>query len=349
MMPARVSIVASMLLLSAPAAIAQLNLPPAPRGVEVTTSFGIEFSTVSSRSNRPWIGGPNDYLSGRGVVPYDYRIARTEITTAQWMEFVNAFSEFGDPHRFEQVAFAGFWGAPGPFGVELNPFIPNAANMPVIGVSWRNAARYCNWLHNGKQNTLAALESGAYDTSTFGRDADRQVTDQVTRSPGARFWIPSFDEWMKAAYYDPARFGANADGWWQYPNSTDTPLISGIPGIGQTSGGIDAVTFNANPVALAAYSDQMSPWGLLDASGGGADMTEEVLFSDFFFARGTGGSWARQSASLSADRVGQFSDTIPEISSQTSLRIATVVPTPGAGFGAGTVLCLCAVFRRRRR
>jgi len=41
----------------------------------------------------------------------------------------------------------------------------NMGNKPVIFVSWFSAARYCNWLHNGKPSGIqdvSTTEDGAY-------------------------------------------------------------------------------------------------------------------------------------------------------------------------------------------
>ncbi len=59
-------------------------------------------------------------------------------------------------------------------------------------VSFFDAMRFTNWLHNGQGS--GDTESGAY---TIGSG-----TDEV-RSANAKYWIPSEDEWYKAAYYDP--------------------------------------------------------------------------------------------------------------------------------------------------
>lgn len=104
----------------------------------------------------------------------------------------------------------------------LNGNLPNAGMIPVIGLNWRVSAMYCNWLHNGKQNTLESLQSGAYDVSTFHTNPDGTFTDQITRSPGATFWIPSLDEWIKAVHYDPNRYGPGKGGWWESPRQTGT-------------------------------------------------------------------------------------------------------------------------------
>ncbi|MBL9002355.1 MAG: hypothetical protein JNK25_14585, partial [Phycisphaerae bacterium] len=53
---------------------------------------GIDFVTVGAPGN-PAYSGPdvNQTVTGRGSVPYEYRLGRTEVTTAQWMEFYEAF------------------------------------------------------------------------------------------------------------------------------------------------------------------------------------------------------------------------------------------------------------------
>ncbi|MBL9002240.1 MAG: hypothetical protein JNK25_13995, partial [Phycisphaerae bacterium] len=68
---------------------------------------GIDFVTIGAPGN-PAYSGPdvNNTVTGRGSVPYEYRLGRTEVTTAQWMEFYNAF--YGRvPHVFLPVR----WGA----------------------------------------------------------------------------------------------------------------------------------------------------------------------------------------------------------------------------------------------
>src|SRR5262249_51806069 len=56
--------------------------------------YDFSFSTIGAVGNAPY-SGPDPYplgVDGRGQVNYTYRISRLEVTTAQWMEFVNTFS-----------------------------------------------------------------------------------------------------------------------------------------------------------------------------------------------------------------------------------------------------------------
>jgi len=205
---------------------------------------GIDWVTVGAPGNAAYPGDKYGPLAGRGSVPYEYRIGRLEVTTGQWLEFVNTFinrtasgSDFGD---------ATFWGARRDLSghrFELMPGFDNAALIPVYGISWRSAAMYANWLHNAKSSDLAAIASGAYDISTFSTNADGTFNDQLTHSPGAKYWIPTLDEWIKAAHYDPARYGPGQPGWWEYANSSDVPPVSGLPGVGDTATGIDINQF----------------------------------------------------------------------------------------------------------
>ena len=67
-----------------------------------------------------------------------------------------------------------------------------------------------NWLHNGKGS--GDTETGAY-TLTNANDLT------MVKNSGAKYWIPSEDEWYKAAYYK--RGGTNA-GYWMYPTQSDS-------------------------------------------------------------------------------------------------------------------------------
>jgi len=72
------------------------------------------------------------------------------------------------------------------------------ANKPVNYISWFRAARYCNWLHNNKPagaQNISSTEDGSYSLNGA-------VTGVgIARNSEAKFWIPSEDEWYKAAYY----------------------------------------------------------------------------------------------------------------------------------------------------
>jgi formylglycine-generating enzyme required for sulfatase activity len=227
---------------------------------------------------------------------------------------------------------------------------PHAADLPVGGISWRTAAMYANWLHNDKSPTVAALQTGAYDTSTWGWDPVRDhYFDGDTHLPGARFWIPTLDELMKASHYDPDRHGPGQGGWWSYKSMSDAPAVPGLPGLGETS----ANELSYGPlgtgggIPVGSYVGYESPWGLMDTSGGGNEWTEAWSTPEFW-PPGLHSSRLLLGASISDphtflyDHVGQSSPTRPDAKpSWGSLRIASAIPTP-AGFLilVPTVVCL---------
>lgn len=295
---------------------------------------GIEFVTIGAPGNAPYPGPPGWYTTGRGGVGYEYRIGRYEVTTSQWMEFVNTFSTRPGEAPANFARPIG-WGAEpdptyaGPGTRYRLAGIPGAGMVPVTGIDWRTAARFCNWLCNDKAPTFAATSNGAYDASTFGFRPDGTFTDQITRSPGAEYWIPSLDEWMKAAHYDPDRFGPGLGGWWEYSNRSNTELIPGPPGIGQANSGFNLPSFGEWFIPLGSYPGTQTPWGLLDAAGGAKEWNENTDLVHPF-NRGSDGSYLGCTFyEMDQDWVRVTDASHPLGRAFMGLRVASSVPGPG--------------------
>lgn len=310
------------------------------------------WATVTHAGNEPFVYQPsNGPVRSVGRVDYEYQIMRTEVTYGEWFEFVEAYGQFISPQFANYVGFTSQ--SIGLIGNGVYGMNPAAANLGVR-IEWRYAARYVNWLHNGKANTPEAFESGVYDTSTFGDIPGVGFTDQQTRSPGATYWIPSEDEWVKSVYFDPHKHGTDQPGYWRYPISQDTMPISGPPGVGQTSAGP-----NSQPEAfplpeVAAYREFQSPWGLWDASGGQREWTETAGSRDFAptlpserLTRGVAWGAGPYAQFLHEfDRIDPFYTEYAFPSQLIGLRLARAVP--GAP-GAGVFCCTLTLFLHRRR
>ena len=145
---------------------------------------------------------------GLGAVGYAYRMGEYDVTSAQYCQFLNAVAA-SDTYSLYTTAMATTGAAgygcgiarSGTSGSYTYSVLPGWANMPANWVSWGDAARFCNWLDNGQPTGpegLATTETGAYTL-----DGDTTVLTE-TRNAGAKYFIPSENEWYKAAYYNPA-------------------------------------------------------------------------------------------------------------------------------------------------
>lgn len=356
-------------------ALAAATASATPPNISEPDANGFRWATIDHPGNAPY-DGPSPYGSprtfGRGSVDYVYRIAQSEITSAQWVEFVNTFSTQADfPQQlfgyrsfaFQSPGSLGIWldpdyTGPGRRYITTNPDGEDVSNLPVRGMSWREAAMYCNWLHNGKSSDRASLWGGAYDTTTWGTRPRPDplpgfsFTDSLTHEPGARYWIPTLDEWMKAAFFDPNKYGPGQAGWWTHLNASDSPPISGLPGTpgATTSGGIDD-GFIAASIPLGAYPNALSPWGLLDTASGGDEWLQEPVFIDLeqteLTERGLMGVYAGDFVYVMNSHASMLrSNGIPD-GSLKSLRLATV-PSPTTSVSLFMGLGILGVWRKRR-
>ena len=115
-----------------------------------TDAVSIETVPVRNASNAP------DAQSQSGSVGYDFRIAKFEVTNLQYAEFLNAvdptglngldlFNESMSWHPISGIRMNGDAADGEKFEVKLG-----FDNKPVILVSWYDAIRFSNWLHNGQ-------------------------------------------------------------------------------------------------------------------------------------------------------------------------------------------------------
>lgn len=330
---------------SATAALAQ-TIPP---------NYGHDFVTIGAPGNRGVLPSeaPDwnfDRFGTYGDVGYEYRITRTEVTNDQYIRFAQSYLRAGGDatggtligHGISVVGFD-------PDGVAILDFLsPGSQHAPAI-MSWRYAARYTNWLHNGQGTDLDDFNTGVYDASTFRTDpVTGAFLDQPERSPDAKYFLPTLDEWTKAVHYDPDRYGDGQEGYWYHPDGGDEYLVSGPPGTpgAETSGG------ESGPPGLlwwpvGSYPGTTTPWGLLDASGGVEEMLETAVNpSTSAMRRLLAGSGTVPDPTYQIDdRLDSFgSVSLPGLAR--GFRVGSVVPTPGTSLVIGIGV---AVLGKRRR
>lgn len=320
-----------------------------PRG-RPTDDFGIDFVRIGdpgNRAARPDERFYNQRFENLGRVNYRYRISKTEVTAEQWLPFLNGYwptweAQGGHP---AVSALTGGWinTTTNQQGVDPGYFIAPGAEQFAIKVTWRVAAAFANWMHNGQVNEPWAFENGAYDVSTFGGNSQDGYTDQAERSPGARFWIPSVDEWTKAAHYDPDRYGEDQEGYWLRMGSQNDALTPGLPeNGGQTSAGDFLPGLNEQFLDVGSYLHVGGPWGVLDTSGGVQEWTETVrsFHDDGILHSGRRyalGSQAGDSGYDDKDLIDWYLTAGGPSLERFGIRLASMIPSPGS-------VCLVLLF-----
>jgi formylglycine-generating enzyme required for sulfatase activity len=172
-----------------------------------------------------------------GGVDYPYQIGQLEVTVRQWVAFLNTANPTGrDPHRlysahesssawpkYGQINFRSRAGR----GDHYSVASPAWADKPYGFANFLRVARFDNSLYNGRLLSKRTSRHGAFHYVTYrvalSRQTERGMYDfgrlgrGPTRSHATGFVIPSQNEWIKAAYYDPT--GGGTDSYWKYPTN----------------------------------------------------------------------------------------------------------------------------------
>jgi len=181
-------------------------------------------------------GNPND-TTGYGAVADSFQIMKYEFTNQQYTDFLNSVAR-SDPHGLYNTNMytepgkhrGGITrnGSSGSYTYTVNP--SDMGNKPVNWVSWFDAARVANWLMNGATSS-SSTETGAY--TLMGATSG----NAPARNSGATVYIPTEDQWYKAAYYKGGNTNA---GYWDYATQSDhnpTKVTADAMGNGRSSSG----------------------------------------------------------------------------------------------------------------
>lgn len=241
-------------------------------GQDRVSISGTEFAIVGDPGNRDTNDEEIPDFPGTRIGGVDdaFWLATTEVTVEQHLGFVIAYYPFYVKNTGSEIGFTELTGNAIRAAFGQIHILPGHDPDEPTTLSWEYAARYINWLHHGKVNEEWAFETGVYDTSTFVQDDDGNWQHQPTRTPGARFFMPTWDEWTKAGYWDPEK-NDGAGGYWRYPNGSDEEPRPGLPGEGGERNAGDPDVF---PLGVGSYPEVRSPWGMLDMAGGQSEYTE---------------------------------------------------------------------------
>jgi formylglycine-generating enzyme required for sulfatase activity len=252
------------------------------------------------------VGDPGNAAdtTGYGAVANTFAIGKFEVTNAQYIDFLNAVATtdtFGlwdsQMQHFAGNPIGGIArsGTSGSYTYSALNGDSNWLSRPVVFVNFWDAARYCNWLHNGRptgNQTAATTEDGAYALDGYtGGDGS-----SIFHKAGAKFWLPTENEWYKAAYY---KGGSTNAGYWDYPTRSDTPPTAELPPGGTNSANFAfAAGAPYNKTSVGAYRFSSSAYGTFDQGGNVYEWNETIVRSSDRGARG--GAWFDGAGALSA-------------------------------------------------
>jgi len=238
----------------------------------------LPFGSTASAEAIQWVtvGDPGNAAdtdpAGRGAVADSFQIMKYEFTNQQYTDFLNSVAKTDTYSLYNSNMGSNARGGITRSGVSGGYTYAVRSNMgdkPVNYVSWFDAARVSNWYQNGATSS-SSTETGAY-TLVGG-----QTTGNAPAvNNGATFYLPTEDQWYKAAYY---KGGSTSAGYWDYATQSDTAptaVTAGATGDGSAgstgnfanfSNGADWNGQNGN-VTTVGTNGVSSAYGAFDMSG----------------------------------------------------------------------------------
>lgn len=253
------------------------------------------------------VGNPGnaDDFTGYGGVSYVYNIGVKEVNLFQYSTFLNAVAatdtyELYNTGMETDLNIVGISrsGSSGSYTYS----VIGSGYRPVTYVSWFDAARFANWMANGQPigaQESSTTEDGAYSLfgATSGVNFAKNATNPNT-GMAATWWIPSQNEWYKAAYFDPTPNAGAGDNYWLWPTRSDTSPGNAI-GVGTNQANCYAGDYSVTQSPIyspgqnyltegGVFSNSASYYGTFDQGGDVWEWNDDVISLS---RRLRGGAW----------------------------------------------------------
>jgi formylglycine-generating enzyme required for sulfatase activity len=271
--------------------------------------------------------------TGYGSVADVYAIGKYEVTAGQYTAFLNAVAATDTYGLYNAKMWSDTRGCKiqqsGSLGSYSYSVAADRANAPVNFASWGDAARFMNWLHNDQRSgaqVMDTTEDGAYHLNGATADAGLLA---VARKEGAKFWIPTENEWYKAAYHQNDGVTGN---YWDYPTSSDSKPGRDLADVtGNNANYKEGTPYPILPLyyttEVGEFQNSDSPYGTFDQGGNVNEWNEELFDGDVSRRVLRGGSFLGDSSYLLA---ASRNSGRPEVElNSLGFRVASV-PEPGS-------------------
>jgi hypothetical protein len=263
--------------------VAKVGKPGNPPAAIVPFSNAI-YPNCAAAPAEPKVGPTNlpDPCQEIGSVGYEYGIGEVEVTVEQYVAFLNTVDPFGRNQaglysenesgtawpRFGQIDYSALARA----GRHYTAAAPEWNDKPYGFANFLRAARFDNSVANGKVLARRSSSAGGFDYVTYkvllSRRSGTGMYDMHKRAPvrthASGFVIPSQNEWIKAAYYDPK--GGGKYSYWQYPTNegefgaitATNPAVPAQSQLDPTNG--DVANSSTQPLANFHAKEQTAPY-----------------------------------------------------------------------------------------
>jgi hypothetical protein len=176
-------------------------------------TFDMVFVTVGDPGNAPDTRTAARPISATlGQVDYTYEIGKFEVS-GNMIDKYNA--NFGTANSLEIVR---------------TNYTPD---KPAMSISWTEAARFVNWLNTSQGYQAAyrfAVGSNILDNIQLWTSGEAGYNaSNKYRNSLAKYVLPDYNEWYKAAYYKGGSLNA---GYWTYTTGSDDQPVAVASGTG---------------------------------------------------------------------------------------------------------------------